>query len=343
MTVVQYLLPEMNQELLDRIKILRTLRATGERIGRQALASRLGLSERSVRTSVEHLRLADLIEVNAAGMKLTEFGQTVTQYCDRLLNDDHPYYELEQRLKDQLDIRHCRIVDGSESDHSLDSALAAAVQRMMCEHLGSGDRVIAVTGGSTLARLAAHFSPELTAQGAVTFVPTRGGLGTALAIQSNTIASVMAKSSQGDYVPLFTPELMTEETREALMQVEAIRSVVDLGRQADCLLLSVGVADVMAERREITPDQEARLIEAGAVGEVLGSFFDRQGQVIAQYPRIGLTLADLPQMPLILTVANGAYKAEAVASFFRLAPAQTCLVCDVALAEALIELASQDA
>ncbi len=121
------------------------------------------------------------------------------------------------------------------------------------------------------------------------------------------------------------------------MMDPSIKMAIEMSQQADCLLLSVGAAEVMADRRDITPQQHQEIIDGHAVGEAFGVFYNSEGKEVIRLPRMGIQLEHLDHIPLIITVVGGASKAEATSAFFKLAPTHGWLICDEGIANQVLK------
>src|SRR5690606_20353212 len=136
-------------------------------------------------------------------------------------------------------------------------------------------------------------------------------------LQANTIASTMAKKTGGQYRLLHVPDHLGEEAYQSLMQDPNIREVVDVIRKARIVVHGIGDAIVMARRRKVDGQTIEGLLTEGALAESFGYYFDRFGQVVHKMPTVGLRLEDIQQTELVIAVAGGRSKGEAIASVMR--------------------------
>ncbi|MBG9988645.1 hypothetical protein HZY88_06620 [Aerococcaceae bacterium DSM 111176] len=335
--------PEIKELFISRLNMLNIL-CDGNPIGRKALAKKLGITERATRTMIDTLRDQDLIRVSTKGVYITESGIGVTELLNKWFIDDKksPFEEKEKAISELLGVDYCIIVPGdSESDESVFEDLSEAVQRILDTELTKPKNIIAVTSGTTLSQVGKYFTPELARDRELLFVPTRGGLNANIGIQSNTVGGVMAENTMSQYLPLFIPENIDEQTYELFLKQPSIQQAIETSKRADCLLLSIGNADVMAHRRDVNNEQIDQLHQGHAVGEAFGVFFDEEGKDVLRYPRIGLQIEDIDRIPLVITVISGASKATALIAYHKLTDNHGWLVCDEALAnQVLNELSS---
>lgn len=338
-SLIQAVVPEVNDALIQRLEIMKILHNVKGRIGRKMIAERLGMTERASRTLIEHMREQGLVDINQQGVTLTHFGLNTMIILQRLLTDSNSerFLDLELKMRNKLGVDHCRVVAGNgDIDETVFEELGHSVQDILIRHLPHRESVIAVSGGSTLAKVGKQFTAALSQKHDITFVPTRGGFSGSYDIQSNTIGGIMAQQTNSRYVPLFAPENVSKETSHVLQQDPSIHRAIELSKRADSLLISVGTAEVMAERRDIDDRQRQFIADELAVGEVFGVFFNEEGQPILRYPRMGMQLEDIDAIPLLITVVAGESKAKAIEAYYKLAPKQGWLVCDESLANKII-------
>lgn len=223
----------------------------------------------------------------------------------------HDLNFMETKLAALLNVRRMMIVPGdADQDPLVKKALAAATARYLRDILEEG-QILAVTGGTTLAKVAESFPPR--SQGKrVTVVPVRGGLGEDVKIQANSVAVRLAEGLGGSYRLLHAPEEVLPCYLDQILSEPRIRDVIALGRRADILLHGIGTAEEMAKRRGFDDATIMQLIADGAVGEAFGYYFDSQGKIIYSTASVGLRLADLEKIPLVVAVGGGSSKAWAV-------------------------------
>jgi lsr operon transcriptional repressor len=70
----------------------------------------------------------------------------------------------------------------------------------------------------------------------------------------------------------------------------------------------------------LAADDVRQLHDRGVVGDILGQFFDSDGQVVSlpiHDRRIGIELSELASIPKVVGVAGGLHKAEAILGALR--------------------------
>ncbi len=108
------------------------------------------------------------------------------------------------------------------------------------------------------------------------------------------------------------------EMARALREEPGVRDVLDLGRGAGLTLTGVGTAlpGSSAARAGLVSDAEVAAFAAqGAVGDMLGEWFDARGRIVAgatSQRRIGIELDELRSMPKVVGIAGGKEKVAAI-------------------------------
>ncbi|HEY3423318.1 MAG TPA: sugar-binding domain-containing protein [Negativicutes bacterium] len=320
--------PELITIVEDRYNILRHIQYA-EPLGRRALAGMLGMGERVVRAQVDFLKNAGFIDYSALGMTVTTAGQAVLFDLAEYIRLLHGLTMLETELAARLRLKQVVIIPGdSDADIMVQRELGRAASGVLGHYLGD-NMTIAVSGGSTMAQVAAaiHMSQHTT-----TVVPARGGLGEQVEYQANTIAAGIANKLGGCYRLLHIPDGVSEAVVEAILSSDTnIHSVADMIKQADILVHGIGQARNMAIRRGLDETVITSLISQGATGEALGHYCTRQGEVVYVTSSVGLHLADLQEIGVVIAVAGGQEKAEAIVAVMN-AGGQDILITDEAAA-----------
>lgn len=312
--VQSQLLPDLVEVLKKRYTILHQIMLAGT-IGRRALATALDMTERVVRSELDLLKGQGLLESDTNGMRISEKGRQLLDNVEPMIKDLFGLAELEERIQKYFGIRQVMIVPG-DADQSaytkkeLGRAGAAALKRYVSK---SQQEVIAVAGGSTMAELAHYLTPTTQMKGHL-FVPARGGLGETVELQANTIASMMAKRTGGEYRLLHVQDHLGEEAYMSLMQDDTIREITDVIRKARIVVHGIGNAMVMARRRKASNEKIQSLQSVGALAEAFGYYFDRSGNVVHNIPTVGLRLEDIEKTEVVIGVAGGMSKGEAIAA-----------------------------
>jgi central glycolytic genes regulator len=325
------LAPELIALIEDRYNILRHVNYS-QPIGRRALAQNLGIGERVVRAQVEFLKNAGFLEFSSLGMTITADGEKLLRDSEGYINELHGLDMLEAELANKLGVKQVIIISGdSEADTTVKRELGRAVVNILGQYL-TEEMVIAVSGGSTMAQVAevTSFSASKT-----TVVPARGGLGEQVEYQANIIAAVMAAKLGGTYRLLHIPDGMSEEALDVILANDAnANTVIEMIKHANILIHGIGRALDMAMRRSCDAPIADEIVRRGAVGEALGYYCTLEGKCVYVTSSVGLRLDDLADIGLVIAVAGGRKKAEAIIAVTS-AGGQDVLVIDEAAAKAI--------
>ncbi|MDQ0115900.1 sugar-binding transcriptional regulator [Paenibacillus harenae] len=335
----QQLVPDLLDVMRKRYSILHQVMLT-ELIGRRTLASALSLTERVLRTEIEFLKAQGLLDVHSSGIRITDAGRELLEQLEPVYKTMFGLSELEDRIRTRFGLSQVVIVAGdSESSAQTKRELGRASAQVLRKLMQPND-VVAVTGGTTIAQVANHLSTS-TALKTNWFVPARGGLGESLDYQANTIASTMAKRTGAQYRLLHVPDHLGEEAFSSIMQEPNIREIVDVIRSARIVVHGIGDAMVMARRRRLEQDVIDEMAAEGALAESFGFYFDRNGAVVHKMQTVGLRLEDIVKTEVVIGVAGGKSKGEAIAAVMRFGH-NDVLVTDEAAALEIVAIIEQE-
>jgi central glycolytic genes regulator len=334
--IQKQILPDLMQVLQKRYDILHRMFVSGT-IGRRALAVSVNLSERVLRSELEILRAQGLLDTGTAGMTLSEAGRQLVEEMEPIVKELFGLSDLEEKVRQAFGLQKVVIVPG-DSDESVHirQELGRAGGRVLRESLSPGD-VVALMGGSTMFRMASQFSIPTPLRDNW-FVPARGGLGESVDYQANTIAAELAKRTGARYRMLHVPDHLSEEAYQTIMQEPGVREVVDMIRGARIVVHGIGDAMTMARRRKLEPDTMEEMRADGALAEAFGYYFDRDGKVVHRMATAGLRLEDIEAAGVVIGIAGGRSKGEAIASVLRFGHDDVLVTDEAAAEEALRHL-----
>ncbi|WP_248929538.1 sugar-binding transcriptional regulator [Paenibacillus hamazuiensis] len=335
--IQKQLVPDLTEVMKKRHTILHHIMISGL-IGRRTLAGALDITERVLRSEVDFLKDHGLIEIETSGMRISESGRQLLEKIEPLVKDLFGLSELEERIRDLFGLKQVVVVPG-DSDLSMHTKKELGrVGASILRKYVTKDEIVAVTGGSTLAQVAEHMASSTSMKGCW-FVPARGGLGESVELQANTIASTMAKKTGGQYRLLHVPDHLGEEAYQSLIQDRNIQEILEFTRKARIVVHGIGEAMVMARRRNVDSSTKASLQQEGALGEAFGYYFDRQGRIIHKMPTVGLRIEDIVEMDLVIGIAGGRSKGEAIACVLKFGH-EDVLITDEAAAQEIVKYGS---
>jgi central glycolytic genes regulator len=268
-------------------------------------------------------------------MKLTGSGDELLAGMEPLMKELFGLNQLEAELKAFLGVKEVIVVpgDADESDW-VKKEMGRAGARYLKEH-AVPEQIVAVSGGSTMLAVAEMMMPT-PAFKMTTFVPARGGVGDAVELEANYIASLMAKKTGGKYRMLHVPDQVSDEVYRRLIREPHIKEVLDCLKKARMVVYGIGDAKMMAIRRKSAPEVLDKLERAKAVGESFGYYFSRDGEIVHRVQTLGLKLKDLGEVEKVVAVAGGSSKAEAIVAICSNV-SQDTLITDEGAARAILE------
>ncbi|AJY75039.1 sugar-binding transcriptional regulator [Paenibacillus beijingensis] len=309
------LVPDVLDVMKTRYKILHQVMLS-DRIGRRTLAASLSMTERVLRAETDYLKSQGFLSMNVSGMSLSESGRRLLEELEPVFHHLFGLSELEEKIRRRYGLQKVMIVPGdSDSSPRTKRELGRMGASALLQAMGTDD-VVAVTGGTTLAEVASAMSSPVPLKGNL-FVPARGGLGESLDYQASTIASTMAKRTGAQYRMLHVPDHLSREAYESLMQEPNVKEIVEVVRSARIVLHGIGDAMTMARRRKVESSVVGELLEEGALAEAFGYYFDRNGAVVHKMQTAGLRLEDIMQTEMVIAIAGGQSKGEAIAAVMR--------------------------
>ncbi len=201
--------------------------------------------------------------------------------------------------------------------------------------------VVAIAGGRTIRELV-QLLPEDKKPG-LTVLQAMGSVDSTVGpVDAFELGHTMARRWGGAFYTLNTPAILPDrKTRDAFLALAQIRSVWQRLNQVTVALVGIGTLDnsVFVERGVLSASELITLKQKGAVGEMCGRFFDRNGRECDLPWRdrvISMSLDQLRSVPQVVGVVAGADRSAAIAAAIR-GKLLKSLVIDEAGAAALLE------
>ncbi|MEM8728661.1 MAG: sugar-binding transcriptional regulator [Pseudomonadota bacterium] len=230
--------------------------------------------------------------------------------------------ELSERLCDKFVLDFCDVAPDLGEDglplRTLARTAAARLQRWM---QGGEVDTIGVGHGRTLAATAREL-PRFQAKG-IRFVSLMGELTRSYAANPHTVMHLLAERTAAQAyvfpVPLYAN---SAEDRNVLLAQRGVREVYAMARAAPLKVLGIGTVhpdNHLVQAGMISPDEVAEISRAGGVGELLGHFFNAEGEIL-EIPLSDRTLSvnvDDTRSDRIAAVAGGDEKIEALRAVLR--------------------------
>lgn len=230
--------------------------------------------------------------------------------------------ELEEAVEQRYGLTEVVVADsgGHADEAAVTQAIAAAAAVYLETTLARGDRVGISSWSATLLATvdAMHPAPSLTAERVVQIL---GGVGTSAAQgQATRLTGGLAQHTRAEAVYLVAPGLVaTPEMRSALLREPSIAAVIQAWQDLTVALVGVGSLAPSTLLRQsgnaIAEQEENRLRELGAIGDVCMRFFDENGRHLDSELDdrvLGISAETLRKVPRRIGVAGGERKWRAI-------------------------------
>lgn len=232
--------------------------------------------------------------------------------------------DLESRLRRELGLQDAIVIRAlpGQTDRDLRQSVgyfsSPAVSSWIQSH-----STVALAGGRSIQALVQSMSPVQFALD-VTFAQAMGNIdsmpGPYDAIE---LGRILAYRWKGLFLTLNTPALLPDaETCRRLLALDQVRAVLKQVSQADLALVGVGTPEnsVFIERKVLGPNELSALRREGAVGEILGRFYDADGREIESAFReriASVGLKELRKIKNVVAVVAGGNRAAAIRAAVR--------------------------
>ena len=299
-----------------------------DNLTQQEIAQKLNLSRSKVGRLLRKALSDGIIEI--------KFTCSVQSY--------HP--SLETEFEERFKLKEALITDSSENSTQLLDNLGHACARYL-DRVLKDDFILGIGLGTTITAVLPHLVPRRSSNG--TIVTLSGGFSQAgFDTSAYNISWPMANKLNAGLEQMMSPLVAeTTEARDAIMGDRNIKAQLDRARSCDIALISVGPVNYdmnLYTLGYIPINDVKRLLDAGAVGEVLSSFYDQEGNLLETElgkRNIGLGIPDLKNIPTSIAVSGGLDKVEAILGAL-MNGFLDVMITDVNTAEAILKLADKE-
>lgn len=222
--------------------------------------------------------------------------------------------DLEHRLKAHFNLKDIRVIpDADPMGTDINHRVSVGAASMVVSHVGPEDLLAIGFGETIMATLKNLGSFIQTKQ--VPVVSLAGGVGTYMKGISHLDASCDVNLVPA---PL---RVSSKAVADVLYKEDSVSDVLMASSSADIAVISIGsVAQVekatMHQTGYISLGEQKVLQRKGAQGDILGYFFDEQGNVLEDIKLheelISIRPEKLRDIPMVIGVAGGTVKAEAI-------------------------------
>ncbi len=276
-----------------------------EELTQKEIGDRLGLSR---------------VTINRLLQRARNIG--IVQFHIDASNVEH--LELESALRQRFQLRDAVVtvaVEPEETDARY-AVLARTTADWLTAHLKDSMRV-GLGMGRTLSHLPDYFAPPKPIKCVFTEV-VGGAAAHSGKFAAYNITSKMAELAGGRPEYFYAPMLASSPSSyHSIVQEPTVIRALECARNSDIILQSVGPVDKTALlyiHGHLNEEELELLHEQGAVGDMLGRYFDTQGRPVTNSVSdrvIGLSLTDVAQIPLSVVMAGGPEKVPVLVAALR--------------------------
>lgn len=254
--------------------------------------------------------------------------------------------EYEKQLQEAFCLNNIRIIKQKDTNQDNARNLIYEVAAYYLDSIIKENMVVGISWGNTLYHVVKHIAANNHKNIPITVVPIMGAANINSPEKdgldlSKDLASAYGGKYQYIYAPLF---VKNKEVKESLIQDGNIKGALELAKNADVILTSVGSVVYKSWSNYLSGKMLKALEEKGVVGHIGGHFFDIQGQEpdMALVDRmIGVDMHDLKKCRETICIAFGEKKADAVLGAVRGGYIKT-LIIDEKCAEKILKCIHAD-
>ncbi len=297
-----------------------------EGMTQEAVARSLRLSRPKVGRLLDRARMTGIVEI------------TVNVHPDIGL-------QVEAALVSEFGLNQVLLVNDQSDEAGQRASVARAAAGFLKRHLSDGD-VVALGMGRNVGAVP-DFVGTPTPR-AATFVSAIGGSPLVdTGVNPNEICRRLAEAFAGTAEVLYAPAYAeTPAVRDAFVNHDDVRDVLERARAANVALIGIGNArddSAVVRMGCFSVAEMRRLRDRGAVGDVLGSFFDADGHVVVDGIGdrvVAIGRADLERITCVIAICSERDKGDAILGALRTGMVNV-LVANLSTARTVLELSGR--
>jgi len=261
------------------------------------IANKLGFSRPTVTRHLAKARELGIVEIKIASQYRT--------CC-----------EIEEVLKKRFQLHEVIIVPSGNLLTETKQGVGKACSDYLNATLIHGD-ILGMAWGTTIYEVGRYLQLEKPLD--LTVVQLMGGLNTSEKINPEEIVKLIATKLNATGIWLNTPAIVgSAAIKKALLSDDGVKSVLAKANKCTKCLLGLGDAgdeSSIVMSNALTSDDMIQLRSIGAVGNILGWFYDINGapvDTVMNQRIIAVPLEDIKQVPIRIGVTAGTMKAQAI-------------------------------
>ncbi|BCX05956.1 MAG: DNA-binding protein [Candidatus Roseilinea sp.] len=230
--------------------------------------------------------------------------------------------QLERALTERFGLRQAMLVSDQRDPDAQRAQVARMVANFLVRNLRDG-HAVAVGMGRNVGAVPDHVIDAAPRK--CTFISAMGGSPhVGQPINPNDICRRLAERFGGYAEVLYAPAYADSRAmRDSIMGHDDVRQSLDHARRADFALVGIGDArddSAVVQMGCFTAREMRQMRHSGAVGDILGCFFNLDGTPVADNMlnrTVGLSPDDLRKIPCVIAVASETGKSMAILGALR--------------------------
>ncbi|MDB2564987.1 winged helix-turn-helix transcriptional regulator [Alphaproteobacteria bacterium] len=272
------------------------------RLNQNQIAKKVGLSKMRVH------RLIAFAEKNGFVKTFVEGGFDETSKYENI-------------LKEKYHLKISEVIPIEDLNNDPSEMIAAAGARFIMNQINENNvNEFGIGTGNTLNTIA-KWLPKIDKE--IDFITVNGSLTSHNSIQTETGINQIAHKTNGECYNVGIP-LMVEsvEQKKILEKIKFIKEIMNRANNTKVKILGVGglfETSQIVRSKIFSKESIEKIKQAGAVGEVAGNFFDKNGKFISIKETQKITSADIDSFKKSTTVlvAGGRYKISQIKSVLK--------------------------
>jgi len=272
------------------------------RLNQNQIAKKVGLSKMRVH------RLIAFAEKNGFVKTFVEGGFDETSKYENI-------------LKEKYHLKISEVIPIEDLNNDPSEMIAAAGARFIMNQINENNvSEFGIGTGNTLNNIA-KWLPKIDKE--IDFITVNGSLTSHNSIQTETGINQIAHKTNGECYNVGIP-LMVEsvEQKKILEKIKFIKEIMNRANNTKVKILGVGglfETSQIVRSKIFSKESIEKIKQAGAVGEVAGNFFDKNGKFISIKETQKITSADIDSFKKSTTVlvAGGRYKISQIKSVLK--------------------------
>ncbi|MDK7801410.1 sugar-binding transcriptional regulator [Aerococcus urinae] len=257
-------------------------------------------------------------------------------------HNSNSYAELTKTIKEKYKLSNVIIVPASGNNNEDKQEVGFQCSELIQSNI-KNYRLIGIGWGTTIYEYvqASNYMDSSVKE----IVPLIGGIGiNDIKYHSNHLAFQLAEKYHSEVSYFYAPAIAENKAvYHAFNSSELVKNVKGKAKAVDVAVIGIGnPTDPICYRNlGYLTDEEAKMIkQSGAVGDVLASFFDKEGkEVDTEFSNrmIGLTIDDLKHIPQVIILATGQVKAASIKALLSHPGIVSDIIIDSEIGKLLVE------